>query len=175
MQKVILFSSALFFATFAMGQRTLEKVIEKLSGDDIPLVEVKEITANESYLRLDAREREEFEVSHLPKAHFIGYDEFDAREFQVHFPDKDATYVVYCSVGIRSGKIGERLLALGYSDVRNLAGGIFKWVEEGNEVLDKDEKVTRKVHAYNRFWGMLLNKGEKVYGPLNDDEDDHEG
>ncbi len=146
--------------------------MEKLSGDEVPLVSVTEVRVNPSYIRLDIREKEEFEVSHLPNARYVGYKEFDAEKFARAFPDRQATYVVYCSVGIRSGKIGEKLQRMGYSRVRNLSGGIFKWVEEGNSIVDGDEKPTEKVHAYNRFWGMLLSKGVKVYGRENQDEND---
>ncbi len=172
MQKMFLLASALLLTATAWGQRTLEKVIEKWISEDVPLVSVNEVLVNPSYLLLDAREKEEYQVSHLPDSHFIGYKNFDEGEFTETFPDKDATYVVYCSVGVRSGKIGEKLMALGYTDVRNLQGGIFQWVEEGQAVVDPNGKPTLKVHAYNRFWGMLLNKGEKVYSPEKEDEDE---
>jgi rhodanese-related sulfurtransferase len=172
MQKLILLTSALFFTVPTWGQRTLERVIEKWVSEDVPLATVKEVTENPSYLLLDAREREEYQVSHLPDSHYIGYREFDEGEFTRAFPDKNATYVVYCSVGVRSGKIGERLQELGYTDVRNLRGGIFKWMEEGQPLLDPEGKTTLRIHAYNRYWGMLLNSGEKVYGPVNEESDE---
>jgi rhodanese-related sulfurtransferase len=172
MLKIIFFSTAVLLTSQAMGQQTLEKIMEKLTADEVPLITVSEVVSHPTYIRLDSREKEEYEVSHLPNSFFIGYGEFDEAEFTAHFPEKDATYVVYCSVGIRSGKIGRKLQELGYTDVRNLSGGIFKWVEEGHELLDKDEIATQKVHAYNRFWGMLLNKGEKVYGPVKGDGND---
>ena len=147
------------------GQRTLEKIMEKLADKDVPLATVTETAVNPSYYRLDTREREEFEVSHLKDAHYVGYNDFDASDFTEQFPDKDATYLVYCSVGVRSEKIGKKLLALGYNDVKNLSGGMFKWVNEGHDVVDSAGQATLKVHAYNRFWGLLLNRGVKVYGP----------
>jgi rhodanese-related sulfurtransferase len=139
--------------------------MERLADKDVPIATVAEIAVNPSYLRLDTREQEEFEVSHLKDAYFIGYSEFDASEFEKHFPDKDATYVVYCSVGVRSAKIGKKLMDMGYTDVKNLSGGMFKWVNDGYDVVDNTGQATQKVHAYNRFWGLLLDRGEKVYGP----------
>ncbi|MBT8281454.1 MAG: rhodanese-like domain-containing protein [Muriicola sp.] len=150
----------------------MEKLIDKLSNKDVPLASVTEVSVNPSYIRLDAREKEEYEVSHLPDAYFIGYDNFDAEEFASLFPDKEATYLVYCSLGIRSGKIGEKLQKLGYRDVKNMSGGIFKWIEEDLPVLDADDNETQKVHAYNKFWGLLLTKGEKVYSLENEDGDE---
>lgn len=172
MLKGILFTGVILMSTTSFSQRTMEKIIEKLASKDIPLASVTEVAVNPSYTRLDAREMEEFEVSHLPNAHYIGYKNFNAGKFKSLFPDKDATYVVYCSVGIRSGKIAEELQKIGYKDVKNMSGGIFKWIEEDHPVLDADEKLTRKVHAYNRIWGLLLSKGEKVYEPENDHSDE---
>ncbi len=149
------------------GQRSPEKMIERRVKGKVPSVSVTELAVNPSYIRLDAREKEEFEVSHMPNAYYIGYKEFDARKVLTLFPDKDTTLVVYCSVGIRSDAIGKKLMALGYTRVRNLSGGIFKWLNEGFPLIDSTGKETNKIHAYNRFWGLLLQKGEKVYGPEN--------
>lgn len=172
MLKGILFTGVILMSTTSFSQRTMDKIIEKLASQDIPLATVTEVAVNHSYTRLDAREMEEFEVSHLPYAHYIGYKNFDAGKFTSQFPDKDATYVVYCSVGIRSGKIAEKLQKMGYKNVKNMSGGIFKWIEEDHPVVDSDEKVTRKVHAYNRIWGLLLSKGEKVYELENHNRDE---
>ncbi len=77
-----MFKGSIFFVMSLMitpvfGQRTLEKIMEKLAYKDVPLASVTEIAVNPSYLRLDTREPEEFEVSHLPDAHFIGYKDFN--------------------------------------------------------------------------------------------------
>ena len=165
-----MFKGGIFYGMLLMtlpifGQRTLEKIMEKLADKDVPLATVTETAVNPSYYRLDTREQEEFKVSHLKDAHYVGYKDFNASEFAEHFPDKDATYVVYCSVGVRSEKIGKKLIAMGYTDVKNLSGGMFKWVNEGYDIVDIDKRATQKVHAYNRFWGLLLNRGVKVYGP----------
>ncbi len=165
-----MFKGGIFYGMLLMtlpifGQRTLEKIMEKLADKDVPLATVTEIAVNPSYYRLDTREQEEFEVSHLKDAYYVGYTDFDASEFAENFPDKDATYLVYCSVGVRSEKIGKKLIAMGYNDVKNLSGGMFKWVNEGYDVVDSAGQATLKVHAYNRFWGLLLNRGVKVYGP----------
>ncbi|MBI1194042.1 MAG: rhodanese-like domain-containing protein, partial [Bacteroidetes bacterium] len=42
-------------------------------------------------------------------------------------------------------------------------GGIFEWVNAGNSVVDPSGKPTERVHAYNRTWGLFLERGEKVY------------
>ena len=76
---------------------------------------------------------------------------------------KDAILVVYCSVGYRSEKIGEKLKALGFSKVYNLYGGIFEWSNRGYPLVDQKEQPTTKVHAFNKDWGRWLEQGTKVY------------
>ena len=76
---------------------------------------------------------------------------------------KDAILVVYCSIGYRSEKIGERLKKEGFSKVYNLYGGIFEWCNRGYEIVDKEEKKTSKVHAYDRDWGRWVEKGDKIF------------
>lgn len=76
---------------------------------------------------------------------------------------KFALVIVYCSVGYRSERIGEKLQDAGFINVQNLYGGIFKWVNEGMPVYNSIGP-TKQVHGYSRSWGVWLQKGEKVYG-----------
>ena len=76
---------------------------------------------------------------------------------------KSDTIVVYCSIGYRSERIGEKLLAAGYKNVFNLYGGIFDWKNNDRVVVDSKNEPTEKVHSYNKTWGLFLDKGEKVY------------
>jgi 3-mercaptopyruvate sulfurtransferase SseA len=75
---------------------------------------------------------------------------------------RQQTVVVYCSVGYRSERVGERLKALGFRDVRNLYGGIFQWVNEGRPVYNATGP-TRQVHPYSALWSTWLRQGEAVY------------
>ncbi len=109
---------------------------------------------------LDAREAPEFETSSLPNAIYVGFNNFNGKAV-ANLP-KDTTIIVYCSVGYRSEKITEKLLKLGFTNVKNLYGGIFEWVNQGNAVF-KNGIETENIHAYNRIWGIWLNKGNKVY------------
>ncbi len=114
-------------------------------------------------LILDARERKEYDVSHLPKAVFIGYNNFEKKALD-SIP-KDKPIVVYCSIGYRSEKIGEKLQKLGFTKVYNLYGSIFEWLNEGNQVVDNQGIVTKKVHTFNKDWSKWVDEGkvEKVW------------
>ena len=106
---------------------------------------------------------EEFEGSHLHQAYWVGYKTFEIEKIQKQIPDISSPIVVYCSIGVRSEKIGERLKKAGYSNVRNLYGGIFKWKINGQIVVDSNGEPTERVHAFSKLWGDLLTNAEKVY------------
>lgn len=112
---------------------------------------------------LDAREENEYKVSHIPNARFIGYKHFNQNTI-MDIP-KDQIVVVYCSIGYRSERIGEKLLKMGYTKVYNLYGSIFEWVNEGNTVVDNQGAPTNKVHTYNKTWSQWVDKekAEKVW------------
>ena len=134
----------------------LNFTVRTISADSL-----KKIVPN--VLLLDAREEKEFNVSHLPNAQNVGY-----KQFNRHLLDsvaKETPIVVYCSVGYRSEKIGEKLQAMGYNHVYNLYGSIFEWVNEGNQIVNGEGKPTQKLHTYNASWGKWVSgsKIEKIY------------
>jgi len=127
---------------------------------DFPLVYPEQKELLREAVILDTREQEEFSVSHLESARWVGYETFSMES--VSDIPKDETIVVYCSIGGRSQEIGKKLRAAGFRDVYNLYGGIFHWVNEDNPVFI-DSLQTERIHTYNKMWGMWLKKGEKVY------------
>lgn len=112
-------------------------------------------------LFLDTRSYEEFEVSHIPNARYAGYKKFNLSE--VADVPKNQHLVLYCSVGKRSDAISKQLIHVGFTNVHNIYGGIFEWMNKGCEVVNMKNEATDKIHGYNRFWGFWLQKGEKVY------------
>lgn len=137
-------------------------MLQKLLTHSVREISVKEaVEKSDNVIFLDAREKEEFGVSHLEGALQVGYDQFTLK--MVNKINKDERIIVYCSVGYRSEKIAELLVSAGFSHVSNLYGGIFEWVNEGYPVYDQSGKLTNKVHAYDYTWGVWLRKGDKVY------------
>jgi rhodanese-related sulfurtransferase len=111
---------------------------------------------------LDTRDKKEFDVSRIKNAIWIGYDDFDLSK--VDSLKRDQEIIVYCSVGYRSSEIGIKLIGAGFTDVKNLYGGIFRWANEGRP-LYSDSLRTHKIHAYNRKWGRFITNPQliKVY------------
>jgi rhodanese-related sulfurtransferase len=100
---------------------------------------------------LDAREAAEFALSHLPGARRV---DPAARAFSEEVA-AGRPVVVYCSLGYRSAVICARLQQAGVADVRNLAGGVFQWANEGRELRAADGAAGR-VHPYGALWGVWL-------------------
>jgi rhodanese-related sulfurtransferase len=141
-----------------------EQKIESLISKKVTTIScerLKERVTTPNLYILDAREKNEYEVSHLKDAKWIGYNKVN--ETILKTIPKDAIVVVYCSIGYRSGVIGEKLQKKGYQRVYNLYGGIFEWSNKGYPMVNQTEENTPKVHAYNKSWGQWVEKGEKVY------------
>lgn len=162
--KMLALGSLLFAAFTACGQvksPAYSAMLKTLLSHSVPEIQVQEAARDSAnILFLDAREPKESAVSHIRNAIAVGYDNFDLKKL----PEiqKDRRIVVYCSVGYRSEKVAEQLLAAGYKNVSNLYGGIFEWVNQGNPVFN-NKSQTQEVHAYSRAWGIWLEKGKKIY------------
>jgi rhodanese-related sulfurtransferase len=142
--------------------KSFDILLKKMIKKTVPIIMIPELAKkSEKVILLDARELKEFQVSHLKNAIHIGYKEFD--ESSLAKIDKNEEIIVYCSIGVRSEKIGERLQSMGFKNVKNLYGSIFEWVNQGHQVYDMNNHITTKVHAYDKKWGVWLKKGEKVY------------
>lgn len=149
-----------FLPTTGCGQPAdFDAMVKGLIDGDVELVYPDRLPSSEPVF-LDAREKEEFTVSHIPGALWVGYDDFELSRTSTL--DKNTPIVVYCSVGYRSERIARKLKKAGFTDVSNLYGGIFHWVNEDHPVVDEHGE-TQRVHTYNEKWSKWLLKGEKVY------------
>jgi len=83
---------------------------------------------------LDIRTPEEFSEGIIEGAMNI---DFYASDFaaQLDSLDKDASYVVYCRSGTRSGQAMPTFRELGFADVSEIDGGIAAWYNEGLPIL----------------------------------------
>jgi rhodanese-related sulfurtransferase len=153
----------MFFSSFGFAQYSIPKVLKKLNSKSVPYMTVSELQAKDNFILLDARESKEFNVSHIKGSIHVGYDHFDNKKVTAILKDKNATIIVYCSIGVRSEKIGEKLLKLGYKNVFNLYGGIFEWKHQGGKVVNNQNIETDEIHTFNKEWSVYLTKGKKVY------------
>ncbi len=76
---------------------------------------------------LDVREPYEYSLCHLESSTLIPLEELSTRLGEL---DRVSEIVVYCHVGIRSASAVRLLRQSGFSNVRNLQGGIDEWARQ---------------------------------------------
>jgi rhodanese-related sulfurtransferase len=168
MKNIILSILLILFATqFSIAQKSLSELLNKYNKQSIPYISVQELAMPKTdAIILDSREMKEYKVSHLKDAIYVGYDFFELDSIQHKLPNKDSQIVVYCSIGVRSEDIAEKLKKAGYTNVFNLYGGIFEWKNNNFIVYDSEEKETENIHTFNEAWSKWLLKGNKIYEKL---------
>ena len=148
------------------GQNEIEVALDEYADGSVEYISTAElaqlISTDQNIQILDTRKKEEFEVSHLENAIHVGYKNFEIEQYQDQI-DKNQLIIVYCSIGVRSEKIGDKLKTAGFENVKNLRGGLFKWFNENRQILDDNNKPTHHIHGYNKKWSRYLKRGEVEY------------
>lgn len=102
---------------------------------------------NPNIIFIDIRDDKEQDVSMIKGA--IREKNFDKNNYK-----KDTTFIVYCTIGYRSGKLTKKLRAQGLN-AYNLMGGIYGWTFYNGPIVDLKNQATKKVHIYSDSWNYL--------------------
>ena len=153
----------LLITNICVSQDKIADVLAKYNDNTVKYVYPLELLNATNALYLDAREKTEFDVSHLKNSIYVGFENFDLQKWNNKNISKNQRIVVYCSLGVRSEKIAKKIIAAGYTNVSNLYGGIFLWKNSGGQVVDQTNTITENVHAFSKSWGRYLTSGVKVY------------
>ena len=96
---------------------------------DITVTELKEkLDKKENFVFIDVREDYEYEEFNLgAKLIPLGDVMHEVDNLEEH---KDSEIVVHCRSGARSGQAQQILEMNGFSNVRNLEGGVLAWIEK---------------------------------------------
>ena len=157
----ILFLSSIQGISQDVLNPTFDERLEKLLSFTVPVIDVPEANENaDDYIFLDAREPEEYQISHIPGARYIGYKKFN--EDLLEGISHDDKIIVYCSVGYRSEKIGKKLEKLGYTSVYNLYGSIFEWINCDLPLENQQGISTDTIHTYNKKWSKWVDDKEAI-------------
>lgn len=149
-----------------VSQNSLARLLKTHNERSIPYISVEELRMlqlNDSVVILDSREQNEFQVSHIASSKRVGFNDFTSDEKQLQKISKNSAIVVYCSVGIRSEQIGEKLEKAGFTNVRNLYGGIFEWKNKNYPVIDSTGNETENVHTFSKMWSKYLHGGNPIF------------
>ena len=84
---------------------------------------------------IDVREVDEWAVAQIPTAELLPLSQFEQKG--VDQLDADEDIVVYCHHGVRSGRIQAYLKAKGFTDVKNLTGGIDAWATQVDPAMKR--------------------------------------
>ncbi len=166
MQQKIIFFFLLLITANSFAQKNLDDLLQTYNTRSIPYISVeglRMLQMNDSVVILDAREPSEFNVSHIALAKNVGYNDFSSEEKQLQKLKKNTPIVIYCSVGIRSEQIGEKLKKAGFTDVKNLYGGIFEWKNKDFPVIDTAGIETENIHTFSKMWSKYLHSGNPIY------------
>jgi len=139
-----------------------KKTVDSYLSFKVPTTTVDILsTLKRPHILLDARERKEYDVSHIPGALYLGY-----KKPQYDILDninKDELIIIYCSIGYRSEKIGQKLKKKGYKNVLNLYGSIFEWANRDYPLYNNQDQVVKQIHGYNKKWSQWVdNDGLEV-------------
>lgn len=156
---LLLFAGVLLAASPRTALRLVTALVNR-SHADVPLEDAWALDdwladpRRRKPLLVDVRTAAEWEVSHLAGARSVPQPDPAAAPF-ADLP-RNTPMVVYCSVGWRSANAAQRLRAAGFSEVRNLSGGIFVWANRGHRLVRPDGRRATVVHPYTTSWGRLL-------------------
>ena len=108
---------------------TVEQAHKKLSGKNPPLL-------------LDVRTKAEFEGGHIRGTRRIIVDKFVRGEYEKELGKiaKDAPIIVYCRSGRRSDIAQSILVKDGFTNIKNLDGGVLAWAKAGLPLVKGPEK-----------------------------------
>ena len=120
------------------------------------------------YVLFDVRARAEYEVSHIDGSIWVDPELSAADFYEAHKAIVSGKHVVlYCSVGVRSSRLAERLVAYKSeeftSEISNLEMGVFGWHNQKYPLVNASEHgqiSTDYIHPYNHWWGRMINRGE---------------
>lgn len=138
--------------------------INNYTSFSVPMVTVEEladeIKAQKTVFVLDARSQQEYELSHIPGARRIGFEDFSVERVWMY--QRNSHIVIYCTNGERSLKMGEYLELMGFTHIRKLNGGAIEWLNHGYDLRTKDDVATKDLHIWKKELLKDLKKGKGI-------------
>lgn len=104
-------------------QDSVESRIEEIE----PAQLAERLAAGDTPEIIDVREPYEWQINRLPGARHVPLDRIAA---EIPRLDKRRETVLYCKAGVRSMHAAQQLADAGLANVRNLRGGILRWIDQ---------------------------------------------
>lgn len=97
-------------------------------ADALTSLELKsELDRGHGPVIVDVREPQEYQINRIPGSILISLGDLPKRYVEL---DPNAAIVTQCKSGVRSAKAQEFLRSKGFTNVRNLTGGILGWIDQ---------------------------------------------
>ena len=109
--------------------------LEPITDGEVTVEELKSrIDRRDSFVLLDVRESQEFDICRIPGSVLIPLGDLQSR-----MPELQAggDLIVHCKSGVRSGKAVKLLREAGYVGAKNLKGGILAWIDRIDQTLPR--------------------------------------
>ena len=94
----------------------------------------KKIDAKDDFFLLDVREPNEYQIGRIPGSTLIPLGEVPQRVGEI---PRDKEIIVHCKMGGRSAKAATFLRQQGFTNVKNLKGGILDWSDKVDPTVPK--------------------------------------
>jgi rhodanese-related sulfurtransferase len=121
----------LFAVALASGAMLLWPLVRRgMGGPSIGTAQATHLINREDAIMVDVREPGEYSAGHALGAKNLPLARIESGTGDVS-KKKDATLILYCDSGDRSGKAAAALRKQGYSKVLNLSGGFGAWKQAG--------------------------------------------
>jgi adenylyltransferase/sulfurtransferase len=83
---------------------------------------------------IDVREPYEWQIGHIPGARLVPLSQIPD---EIPRLDKRRETILYCKAGARSMRAAQQLANAGVTDVRNLTGGILRWIDDVDPTMPR--------------------------------------
>ena len=121
------------YEEFCNGRRPREE--NRMGVREIqPMQLAERLASGEELEIIDVREPFEWELGHIPGARLVPLNRIAD---EIPRLDKRRETILYCKVGARSRFAAEQLADAGLSEVRNLTGGILRWIDEVDPTMTR--------------------------------------
>lgn len=97
-------------------------------ADAVTSLELKaEVDRGQAPVILDVREPQEYQINRIPGSILMPLGDLPKRYVEL---EPNAAIVTQCKSGVRSAKAQEFLRSKGFTNVRNLTGGVLGWIDQ---------------------------------------------
>jgi adenylyltransferase/sulfurtransferase len=132
----------------ACGTREITELMDYdvlcgVASEAVPAEAIREIQPSQLAERLergekleiiDVREPYEWQIGHIPGARLVPLSQIPE---EIPRLDKGRETILYCKAGVRSMRAAQQLANAGVTDVRNLTGGILRWIDDVDPTMPR--------------------------------------